>query len=141
METIREKIAYLRGIIDGDPSIKDDRVRFLFERILLVLDDITDDLENVVMAQEELEDYVGEIDFDLANLEDDFYQDSEDKEFDKCFPEEPMIEMECPSCQEVVCFDEGFLYDDDVQITCPNCSTVIFDTREVDDLDFEDDEN
>lgn len=141
METIREKIAYLRGIIDGDPSIKDDRVRFLFERILLVLDDITDDLENVVMAQEELEDYVGEIDFDLANLEDDFYQDSEDKEFDKCFLEEPMIEMECPSCQEVVCFDEGFLYDDDVQITCPNCSTVIFDTREVDDLDFEDDEN
>ena len=136
MESIREKIAYLRGMIDGDSSIKDDRVRFLFERILLILDDITNDLENVVAAQEELEDYVGEIDFDLANLEDDFYQDNE--ELDECFfHEEPMIEMECPSCREVVCFDEDFLYDDDVVIRCSKCGAVVFDSSELDDLEFE----
>ena len=34
METIREKIAYLKGIMDGDTKFGEERVRFMFQKML-----------------------------------------------------------------------------------------------------------
>ena len=73
METIREKVAYLRGMLDADPKLGEERIKFVFEKILALLDDISDELDAAAAAQSELEDYVAEIDLDLAALEDDFY--------------------------------------------------------------------
>ena len=32
METIREKVAYLKGMLDAEPKMDEERLRFLFER-------------------------------------------------------------------------------------------------------------
>jgi len=139
METIRERVAYLRGMLDADPKLGEERLRTVFDKILAALDDIADELEALGSAHSELEDYVAEIDMDLAQLEDDFYD--EDEGHGCCRGhEEDMVSMECPECGEEVEFEEGFLYDDDVQITCPNCGAVVFDSSELDEDELDEDD-
>jgi len=130
METIREKVAYLRGMLDADPKLGEERIKFVFEKILALLDDISDELDAAAAAQSELEDYVAEIDLDLAALEDDFYAEEHPSH-----KEDDMVRMECPECGERVEFEEGFLYDDDVRITCPECGATVYDSTELDDED------
>lgn len=133
MKSISEKIAYLRGIIDGDSSLEEERVRFLFEQVMLVLEKLAENLENVVQIQGELEDYVQEIDFDLMHFEDDFYDSEEwDEESDL---EMPVIEFECPECQELLAFDGDFLLGQGVQIKCPHCGAVVMETEDADEYE------
>lgn len=131
METVKEKIAYLRGMIDGDESIKDEKAKTVLVKMMQVLDDIADDVDELMIDQEEIGDYIEAIDSDLADLEDDFYdEEDEDDELE-------MVEMECPNCQEMVCFEESFLYDEDVEVSCPDCGAIVFDGAELDEDDHE----
>lgn len=139
METAKEKIAYLRGIIDGDSSLKEERIRFLFEKVLEILEELTADLGELAEAQGELDDYLQEIDFDLAYLEDELVD--EDDEFDDeewpNWDDEPgtFVEIPCAQCGYLVSFDEEFLSDPGVQICCPCCDAVVFQTDDYDDLE------
>lgn len=139
MESIKEKIAYLRGIIDGDASLKEERIRFLFEKTMLVLEEIAEDLDQLILAQEELEEYLQEIDFDLTDLEDDFYVEEEDEYAedwdDPDSPKVPLIELECPQCQEIVAFDQDFLFDQGVRIRCPRCGAVVFESDDLEEAE------
>jgi len=73
LETVREKIAYLRGIIDGDSSLEEGRNGFMFSKILQILEQLAADVDELKKAQEELDEYLQEVDFDLACLEDEFF--------------------------------------------------------------------
>lgn len=140
METIREKVAYLKGMLDAEPKMDEERLRFLFEKILALMDQISDELDAVSSAQAELEDYVAEIDLDLAALEDDFFAEEDEHRCACHHDHDDMVQMECPECGEEVEFEEDFLYDDDVQITCPSCGATVYDSADMDDDDlFEED--
>ncbi|MFZ5650999.1 MAG: AraC family transcriptional regulator, partial [Bacillota bacterium] len=40
---------------------------------------------------------------------------------------EEYLEVDCPRCGEVVCFDSDILEDNDtIEVTCPNCDEVVF---------------
>ncbi|SRR5690554_555923 len=143
METIREKIAYLKGIMDGDTKFGEERVRFMFQKMLELLGDISEELDTLGLVQAELEDYVEEIDLDLAELEDEYYAEEHEccghhHDHDHDHGYDPMVRMECPECGEEVQFEEEFLYDDDVRITCPNCGGTVFDSEELDEEIFSD---
>lgn len=130
METVKEKIAYLRGMVDSSESIKDGLSRVVLQRILEVLDELADDVDELYHGQEELDEYIEAVDLDLAELEDegcdcDHHHSKED--------DDGMVEMECPTCQEMVWFDEDFLYDDDVEVTCPECGETLFSSGDLDD--------
>jgi len=151
VETIREKIAYLRGIVDGDSSLTEGRNGFLFTKILQVLEELAHEVEEISQVQDELEDYLQEVDYDLAYLEDEFFLDEDDVECD-CHdhdhdewddsPDGSLVEVECPDCQDIVTFDEEFLFDEGVQIRCPRCDAVVFETSDFEELDdlFEEDD-
>ncbi|NMA62404.1 MAG: hypothetical protein GX956_11025, partial [Firmicutes bacterium] len=47
METVKEKIAYLRGVMDGDSSLQEGRVRFLFEKTLQILADLAEEVDEL----------------------------------------------------------------------------------------------
>lgn len=136
METVKEKIAYLRGMVDSSESIKEQQTKVIFQRILEVLDELADDVDELYFGQEELDEYVEALDLDLADLEDDV-------EGDNCCghhsheEQDEMVEMECPNCQELVFFEEDFLYDDDVEITCPECGEALFTSGDLDEPDFD----
>ena len=68
LETVKEKIAYLRGVIDGESPPEEGRATFLFSRVLQILEQLAADVEELKQAQRELEEYLEEVDFDLAYL-------------------------------------------------------------------------
>ena len=70
-------------------------------------------------------------DLDDEDEDDDDEDEDEDEDDDELgrISEEELnyVEVECKNCHDIICFEEGLLYDDDiVEITCPNCNQVVF---------------
>lgn len=119
MNTIREKVSYVRGLADG-LEIKDDtKEGKVIISILEVLDDIADAIETLDSSQSELDEYVDAIDEDLADVEDEVFGE------DECDEDDGFIEIECPNCHETVYLDEDLFDDEDEEIVCPNCHEPI----------------
>ena len=86
---------------------------------------MADAIEDLQAEQRELEEYVDNIDEDLADLEDEFYEEDVECECDDFDLDH--IEIECPECEEIVCFETDLLDDEDlIEITCPNCDAVVY---------------
>ncbi len=119
MKNIKEKVAYLQGLVQGlniDETTKEGRV---LTAIVDVLDEMADQLDEIETAQSDLEEYVESIDEDLYDLEGDILGDD--------FDEEEMVEVECPGCKEIVCFESDIIDDEDlIEVTCPNCDEVVY---------------
>ena len=90
-----------------------------------------DNVIKIILEEEQIEliEYVESIDEDLADIEDDIYEEAEDDDDDDEFN---YIEMECPSCNDFVEIDEDLLYDEGVDIVCPNCQSIILSADELD---------
>lgn len=132
---VKERIAYVRGLIEGSEFCgKDAQAKNVWDNLLRICDDLASELNDVSEGQEELEEYVEAIDSDLSDLEGDIYDEDDDDECGcaSCAPDddaaEPVVEMECPKCGEDVVFEEGFLYDADVEVTCPECGATVYAT-------------
>ncbi len=137
VKTIKEKIAYLRGLLEvGNLYGKDPNTKVFWDHLLGILDDVAESINALGTNQEELAEYVEAIDSDLRDLEEEAYQDEDDD----------WVETDCPECGEPVSFEESFLYDDDVQVTCPECGAVVhrgdsfLDIDELEDFDDEEEE-
>lgn len=118
MKNIKERIAYLQGLAQGldmDESSKEGKV---LAGIIDVLGEMADQLDDIEVAQTDLEEYVESIDEDLYDLEGEFFGDD---------PDDDMVEVECPKCREIVCFDSDIVDDEDlIEVTCPNCDEVVY---------------
>jgi hypothetical protein len=107
METIREKVSYVRGLIDGlgiNEETKEDKA---IKAIVGVLEDLADAVDELDEAEAELDEYVEAIDEDLADVEKDVYEEEEEEEDGDGF-----VEVECPNCHETVYLDED-IFDDE----------------------------
>jgi DNA-directed RNA polymerase subunit delta len=132
---VREKLAYLRGLIRGADFYGDDeKAQEIWEGMLGVFESISDSLEMVQIQQAELEEYIEAMDADLAEIEEELYGDPDAEEY---------VELECPNCHEPVSVEEDFLYDDDIELSCPECGETLYPADDDDDLDdiFLDDED
>ncbi len=139
MISLTEKLAYIRGLCDGLGIEADTKEN----KVLLALVDLLDDLtQEVSQHEEDIEQIFEEIDAideDLSDVEDALlYDDEDDFDFeDECGcgddcecgddcgcshdhdEENPIYEIECPGCNEVVCMDEEMLFSENC--ACPNC--------------------
>lgn len=114
--TITEKVAHLKGLVEGmelDASAKETK---LFNAIIDILDDLALDLADTQDEQEAMADYIDELDFDLGEVEEYLYED-EDDEFDDDFDGD-FVEAECPDCGESFCFEADA---DPEDVVCPHC--------------------
>lgn len=124
MMSAREKVAYLKGLLEGSDFLQgDSKTKAIWDTLLDILDEVTNDLIDLDLDQAELENYVDAIDDDLSYLEDEVYEGDDDDD-------DGSIEIECPECGEVVCFDEDLLYEDNVEVTCFNCGSVVYSSDE-----------
>jgi formylmethanofuran dehydrogenase subunit E len=109
--TISEKVAYIKGLADNagfDSNNEKDKV----------LKAIIDVLEDIAASIGEINEQLDAVDEDLANLEEDFYEDDEyDDEFDD--DDDFCYEVECPACHDVIYLDDEMI--DEGGINCPNC--------------------
>ncbi len=139
METIGEKVAYLKGLCEG-LKIDDDKAEGkVIKGILDVLEDISLAIEDVEDEVFELSELVDEIDEDLGAVEEDFYGDDEygccdcdccdDEDFDD---EGDFYEITCPKCGDKIYLEDSEIFDDGV-VVCPECNEEIdFDLNDLD---------
>ncbi|HLS91281.1 MAG TPA: hypothetical protein VK101_08525 [Limnochordia bacterium] len=118
---VKERIAYVRGLIEGAEGFQADATsRAVWDQLLLVCDALAESLS-------ELEEYVESIDADLFQLEEEIYGgELDEEEEDDELLDEDFVRAECPRCGEEVYFEESLLYDDNVEISCPECGEILF---------------
>ncbi|NHM27818.1 AraC family transcriptional regulator [Desulfofundulus sp. TPOSR] len=121
MEDLKSRVAYLQGLSAGMDLEKESKEGRLLSSIIDVLGDFASSFNELQEAQEQLEDYLESIDEDLYSLEDEIYDGRPGMDDDD------YMEVECPRCGEIVCFDRDIVDDEDViEVTCPNCDEVVF---------------
>ena len=131
--TLNEKIAYIRGLAEGlklDES--KDEVKVI-NAIIDLLDDMALAQTNMEELFDELSMQVDEIDEDLGNIEDEFYDDCDcdccdddcdcDCDCDEFDDEEPFYEVTCGVCQKTICVSEDVLLEGEIE--CPNCGEIL----------------
>lgn len=159
--SIREKVAYLKGLAEGlglDPDIKSEKlISVVIDTLAEVAEEIEDLKENALDIGEELD----AISDDLAEVEDFLFGDEDDDDFDDfdfdddddecdgecgcafCGGASFSYEVACPACGAEIELDESDLILD--SIACPKCGEVLefdFDDFDEDELDMvEFDEN
>ena len=128
--TITEKIAYIKGLAEGlalDESKPEVKV---INAIIDLLDDIAYDVQDMEELYDDLSAQVDEIDQDLAEVEDELYDDyDEEDDFDDDdyddFDDEddPFYEVTCSACGEKINVSEDVLLEG--EINCPNCGELL----------------
>ena len=138
MMTVTEKVAYLKGLVEGLDFDADKKETKVINAVLDVLEDLAlavSDLDDEMAVVTEQLDAVDE---DLADLEEVFYEELDDCDCDCdcdcddcCDCDEDMYEVECPACSELIYFDEEIILDGKAE--CPACGEVLeFETDECD---------
>ena len=114
--TVTEKVAYLKGLMEGlsvDETSKEGKI---LKAVVDVLDDLAMSVEDLEDYTAELTEQVDAVDEDLDSLENDFYgecdccDDDEDEEY---------YDITCPSCGDEFSVDEDTLLGGGIE--CPNC--------------------
>ena len=146
---LTEKAAYIKGLADGVSYNKESAEGKLIAALIDMVDEMAKKIELLDETVDELNDYIEEIDEDLGDVEEclceddecDYDCDSCDCDCDCCDCDEDedsdFFEIECPSCGEIICFDESI---DPEELICPACHEKIaclIDEEELEALDEE----
>lgn len=125
---MREKVAYLQGLAEGldlDETTREGRV---IHSIIDVLDDFALHMEDVVEAQNELAEYLEDVDSDLTELEHVHLLEGEDEdEAQEMLRDGDELCCEviaCPECGETI----GLVDDGDEEADaheCPTCGVTL----------------
>ena len=125
--TVIEKVAYLRGLADGLKLTDTTAEGKVLLNVIEVLDDLALSVTDLEDAVEELGEVVDAIDDDLQDVEDALYDEDDEDDDEDYFDDydefddedEPLYEVQCPTCGDTICVDESMLCEG--EIDCPNC--------------------
>ena len=136
--TITEKVAYLKGLMDGleiDKTTKEGKIfaamADVLEDIALTVADNCDQLDAIDEDLENLEEFVYES--ELFDDEDEDWDDDDDYCFGDCSEcdgcddfdyDEYEYEIECSNCHEVI-FIDGSAFEEGKTFECPSCGTIL----------------
>ena len=143
---ITEKVAYLKGLMEGMELDTGKKEGKLLAAIIDVLDDIALELVDMQEAQEELGDGLDAVSDDLEDVENVVFDEDEDEDGEDLLDEDDLLEDEedcyattCPACEETIYFDGSVL--EDGEVICPNCGEKLeFNLEELDEEGGEDEE-
>ena len=117
---ITEKVAYLKGLLEGMELDTEKKEGKLIAAIIDVLDDIALELEDMKDYADELGDGLDAVSDDLEDVEDIVFGEDEDDEDDfEDEDDEDCYATTCATCEETIYFDESIL--EDGEVICPNC--------------------
>ena len=132
---VSEKVAYLKGLMEGLKIDPESDYGKMFKAIVDVLDEVSLEIEDLTDEVMELGDGMDVISDDLADVEEMLYDDDDDEDDDDS--DEPVYATTCPECEETIYFDEDYLQDG--TIVCPKCGAKLeFETEDLD-IDPKDD--
>ena len=146
--TISEKVAYLKGMMEGMELDTEKGNGKLLAKIVEILDEMALEIEDISEETVQLRDYCDELDSDLGDVEEYLLEEAEGDDFDECegcegcdgydddedededfeddeddFDDDDdddseIIEAMCPECGEEIFFDLNI---DPSDIICPSC--------------------
>ncbi len=139
--TTAEKVAYLKGLMEGMNIDRESNEGKLFSVIADILNDVALDIEELEGDIYDLGEDVDAISDDLSDVEDYLFEDEDDDDddyddddddYDYDEDEEPLFfEVTCPACDNTITVDEDVLNLGAIQ--CPNCGEMLeFDIDEDD---------
>lgn len=117
MSEAQRKIAFARGMLQGQGDGDQQGVRAVLASVLDALESVNEAVEEVRHDLDELSSYVQAVDDDLFDVETDLYGYGDD--------EAEMTELECPECHTPLVVEAEFLEDDAAEVTCPECGHVL----------------
>ena len=121
--TVTEKVAYLKGLIEGMEIDETSKEGKLLKALMDVLAELAVSVEDLENFTDEMSEQVDAIDEDLDALECDFYDDDECEcgcdECGDCDCGDEFYDVTCPNCNEEFCVDEDTLLEGGID--CPNC--------------------
>ena len=133
---ISENAAYIKGLFEGYELDKTSKEGRIISELITLVCDMSDKINALEADNKELHEYVEELDHDLGEVEEEVYfcdeddyddyddlNDDEDYELDE---DDGYYEIECPSCGDVVCFDDSLDVED---LVCPACGEKIGDVE------------
>ena len=142
---ITEKVAYLKGLMEGMKIDTETNEGKILSAMVDILEDIGLELEDLWNAQGELEDGLDVVRDDLEDIEDIVYDEDDEESLNDEYYEDDAEEDEdcyattCPTCEETIYFDESVL--EDGEVICPNCGEKLeFDLNGLEDEDKPQDE-
>ena len=129
---ITEKAAYLNGLCDGYEIDKNSKEGKIISEMLVLMAEMADKIAALEADNQEMYEYIEELDHDLGAVEEELYFDEDYDDYDDLCDEDEdyecedceYYELECPSCGEVICFDDSLEMD---EIACPACGEKITD--------------
>ena len=135
---ISENAAYLKGLFDGYEIDTNSKEGKIIGEMLNLLADMADKINALEADNKELHEYVEELDHDLGEVEEELYFDDYDDDYDEDYEDyddlndyddyegddDEFYEIECPSCGDIVCFDESLSIE---ELVCPACGEKIGD--------------
>ena len=137
MTTI-EKVAYIKGLMEGMKIDETSDNGKLFKLIVEILGDLSNDVADIEDYVAELTEQVDAVDEDLNALEEDFYEEWDDEDdcdcdcdCGCCDCDDEYYDVTCPSCGEEFDVDMDTLMDGGVE--CPNCGESL-------EFDFDEDD-
>lgn len=111
---MKEKISYIKGLLEGLKSEKDSKELTIMSNVLEIISEMANSLEEIKKNLKELNEYIETVDKDLGELENHIY------------PEEEFNEIECPHCGEKFVYEKNEEGNGDEEISCPICHKSIF---------------
>ena len=133
MMTISEKVAYIKGLIEGMTLDESKDEIKLTQNIVEVLEDMALTVSDLEDSLDLVGEQVDAVDEDLDALESYVYDDDECD--DDCCCDDDVYEVKCPKCGNMIYVDGDIL--DEGSIDCPSCGEklefdVDFDEEEED---------
>ena len=130
--TTTEKVAYLKGLMEGMKFDTETNEGKLLSVIADILGDMAEDMEDMASDLFDLGEDVDAISDDLSDVEDylcdedwddEDDEDGEDEEEDEDGEEPLFFEVTCPACEKTITVDEDVLNLGSIQ--CPNCGEMM----------------
>ncbi|NLA05834.1 MAG: AraC family transcriptional regulator [Firmicutes bacterium] len=134
-EDLVARVSYIKGLAEGLALDGESKEGKLLLRMIDLLGDFAVEVEQLKDDYEELFEYAGALDEDLAELEDDFYADHDLPAGESLYEES--FTVECPNCRELVEISDDLLHGEEpIKVSCPRCGEIIM----IDDEDWDDDD-
>ena len=132
--TSSEKVAYLKGLMEGMELNRESGEGKLFSIMAEILGEMAEDIEDIESDLYDLSEDVDAISDDLSDVEDLLREDDKagDEDWEDDEDDAPQFfEVTCPSCSNTITVDEDVLSLGAVQ--CPNCGEMMeFDLGDTD---------
>ncbi|MDR1137582.1 MAG: hypothetical protein LBK91_04595 [Synergistaceae bacterium] len=121
----REKIAYFRGLIEGQNIAENTGLSKFHEALLGALEAIVEELDEVASDQDDIREYVEDLEDEVASFANDTHEhgdcDCDAENSEELYDEEEEYEpVTCPECGKDF-FYQPDAYDDDEDLLCPHC--------------------